>query len=36
MVTWLNFVIDAATFYGTFRWFVHDRVGVPEGEKSGG
>jgi glycosyltransferase involved in cell wall biosynthesis len=36
MVTWLNFVIDAATFYGTFLWFVHDRVGVPEGEKSGG
>ncbi|HST51644.1 MAG TPA: glycosyltransferase [Pyrinomonadaceae bacterium] len=30
MVTWLNFVIDAATFYGTFQWFVHDHVGVPE------
>jgi glycosyltransferase involved in cell wall biosynthesis len=36
MVTWLNFVIDVATFYGTFRWFVHDRVGVPEGEKERG
>ena len=33
MVTWLNFVIDMATFYGTFRWFVHDRVGVPEEEE---
>jgi hypothetical protein len=30
MVTWLNLVIDAATFYGTFQWFVHDRAGVPE------
>ena len=36
MVTWLNFVIDVATFYGTFRWFVHDHVGVPEGEKDRG
>jgi glycosyltransferase involved in cell wall biosynthesis len=36
MVTWLNFVIDVATFYGTFRWLVHDRAGVPEGGKSGG
>lgn len=35
MVTWLNFVIDVATFYGTFRWFVHDHVGVPEGEERG-
>jgi len=32
VVTWINFVIDLATFYGTFQWFVHDRVGVPEGE----
>jgi succinoglycan biosynthesis protein ExoA len=32
MVTWLNFVIDMAMFYGTFLWFVHDRVGVPEPE----
>ncbi|HZT57604.1 MAG TPA: glycosyltransferase [Pyrinomonadaceae bacterium] len=30
MVTWLNVVVDAATFYGTFQWFVHDHVGVPE------
>ena len=30
MVTWLNFVIDAATLYGTFQWFVHDHAGVPE------
>lgn len=30
MVTWLNVVIDAAAFWGTFQWFVHDRVGVPE------
>lgn len=36
MVTWLNFVIDVATFYGTFRWFMHDRAGVPEGEKERG
>ena len=36
MVTWLNFVIDVATFYGTFRWFVHDRVGVPEGKQDRG
>ncbi|HEV7891469.1 MAG TPA: glycosyltransferase [Pyrinomonadaceae bacterium] len=35
MVTWLNLVIDAATFYGTFQWLVHDRAGVPE-EKDGG
>lgn len=34
MVTWLNLVIDAATFYGTFQWLVHDRAGVPE-EKDG-
>ena len=32
VVTWINFVIDVATFYGTFQWFVHDHVGVPEGE----
>jgi glycosyltransferase involved in cell wall biosynthesis len=32
MVTWINVVIDAATFYGTFLWFVHDHVGVPEEE----
>jgi hypothetical protein len=31
MVTWLNFVIDAATFYGTFRWFVYDRKGEGSG-----
>ena len=30
VVTWINFVIDVATFYGTFQWFVHDHVGVPE------
>jgi glycosyltransferase involved in cell wall biosynthesis len=35
MVTWLNFVIDMAMFYGTFLWLIHDRVGVPEGEKKG-
>jgi glycosyltransferase involved in cell wall biosynthesis len=35
MVTWLNFVIDVAMFYGTFLWFVHDHVGVPEEEKNG-
>ena len=34
MVTWLNLVIDAATFYGTFQWLVHDSAGVPE-EKDG-
>lgn len=30
MVIWINFVIDVAMLCGTFRWFVHDRVGVPE------
>jgi glycosyltransferase involved in cell wall biosynthesis len=35
MVTWLNVVIDAAAFWGTFKWFVHDRVGVPESEEGG-
>lgn len=34
MVTWLNVVIDAAAFWGTFQWFVHDRVGVPEAEET--
>lgn len=29
-VAWINFVIDVAMFWGTFQWFVHDRVGVPE------
>lgn len=33
MVTWLNFVIDVAMFCGTFQWFVHDHVGVPEEEE---
>jgi glycosyltransferase involved in cell wall biosynthesis len=32
VVTWINFVIDVATFYGTFQWFVHNHVGVPEEE----
>lgn len=32
MVVWINFVIDVAMFWGTFLWFVHDHVGVPEGE----
>jgi glycosyltransferase involved in cell wall biosynthesis len=37
VVTWINFVIDVAMFYGTFQWFVHDRVGVPEeGQKEAG
>jgi glycosyltransferase involved in cell wall biosynthesis len=36
MVTWLNFVIDVAMFYGTFLWLAHDRAGAPEGEKKGG
>ncbi|HEX8501586.1 MAG TPA: glycosyltransferase family A protein [Pyrinomonadaceae bacterium] len=30
MVTWLNFVIDVATFYGTLRWLVHDKKGREE------
>lgn len=30
MVAWINFVIDLAMFWGTFQWFVHDHVGVPE------
>jgi glycosyltransferase involved in cell wall biosynthesis len=29
-VVWINFVIDVAMFWGTFQWFVHDHVGVPE------
>ncbi|HWS56712.1 MAG TPA: glycosyltransferase [Pyrinomonadaceae bacterium] len=33
-VAWINFVIDVAMFWGTFQWFVHDRVGVPEGVDS--
>jgi glycosyltransferase involved in cell wall biosynthesis len=36
VVTWINFVIDLAMFYGTFQWFIHDRVGVPEGEEGAG
>ena len=36
MVTWLNMVIDAAAFWGTFQWFVHDRVGVPEAKEGRG
>jgi glycosyltransferase involved in cell wall biosynthesis len=36
VVTWINFVIDVAMFYGTFQWFVHDRAGVPEGETEAG
>lgn len=30
VVTWINFIIDVAMFYGTFQWFVHDHIGVPE------
>ncbi|MBC7933663.1 MAG: hypothetical protein H7Z38_24140, partial [Rubrivivax sp.] len=36
VVTWINFVIDAATFYGTFQWFVHDHIGVPEERETRG
>ncbi|MDT7780433.1 MAG: hypothetical protein QOC99_2945 [Acidobacteriota bacterium] len=36
MVTWLNFVIDMAMFYGTFQWFIHDHVGVPEEKETRG
>jgi glycosyltransferase involved in cell wall biosynthesis len=36
MVTWLNFVIDVAMFYGTFQWLAHDRAGAPEEEKNRG
>ena len=32
MVTWVNLVIDAATFYGLFQWFIHDHTGLPEEE----
>ena len=35
LVTWINFIIDVATFYGTFQWFVHDHVGVPEPDEKG-
>lgn len=34
VVTWINFVIDVATLYGTFQWFVYDHVGVPEARES--
>jgi glycosyltransferase involved in cell wall biosynthesis len=36
VVTLISFVIDLAMFYGTFKWFVHDHVGVPEEEKEAG
>jgi glycosyltransferase involved in cell wall biosynthesis len=32
MVTWLNFVIDVATFYGTLQWLARDRARGPEGK----
>ena len=35
MVIWLNLVIDAATFSGTFQWLVRDRAVVPEGKNGG-
>jgi glycosyltransferase involved in cell wall biosynthesis len=28
MVTWVNFIIDVAMFWGTLQWFIHDRKEV--------